>query len=226
MTDTTQLHRGPAPMGTHVRRFVRSAWILLFAQLAAALLALGVTGSAAFYVADLREERDMLRAELARAQAAEVEPAVFVASAPEEAMTMDPIVPEPDPPVGRPAPLTEATRPTPQPDEARSEPRRDPPPQPRTEEPADQAAAQPQPTPRPRTYPGGLPGQTTTQSEPHFIPPRFRDRPQRPLDRRPPIIVPRFPAPHDQGPDQPPNQDGYDGQSGNGQQTDDYPVVE
>jgi hypothetical protein len=205
MTDTRTTTMGP-----NVRRFVRSAWLLLIAQLLATLIALGATGWAAFYVADLRAERDALRAEVAQLTAGTVEQPAYeeplaeeiavIEPAPveEEAVVTGDTLPPPPSPAPRPpatttrTPVTAAPRPTPQ-----------------TDEPAPQPSEPSAPPPRNTTYPGGLPGEGPNAEPPYAVevpgrydggrvrvprvpqidPGRIIDRPPQ-RDPRPPVTQP------------------------------------
>ena len=188
------------PMGPNVRRFVRSAWLLLMAQLLAAVFALGATGWAAFYVADLRAERDMLRTQVEEFVGGSVEAEMTVPAAEpiddpvevvEESNTPLPTEPEPEvsapptPPVVRePRPAPAAT-PTPRP--AAPAPRTPAPQRPVVEEPAPREPVTEEPrAQRPnRTYPGGLPGDRSANAEPPYLPGRYV--PNRPVNRAPTI---------------------------------------
>jgi len=188
------------PMGPNVRRFVRSAWLLLFAQLIAAVFAIGATGWAAFYVADLRAERDDLRAQIEEFTGGTIidpvrdvpmdytvetvdDPAVVVE--PDMIDEEPPIVPTPPPlpprtdrPSVNRAPDVAVQRPatvTPRPRPTQPAP-------PQTERPAPTAPIPPR---RSNNYPGGLPGDSTTNAEPPFVPGRFN--PNAPVGRTPVI---------------------------------------
>mgnify|MGYP001820731046 FL=1 len=187
MNDTTA-----HPMGPKVRRFVRSAWLLLMAQLLAAVFALGATGWAAFYVADLHAERDMLRAQVEEFVGGDVDPDI---AAPVVEPIDDPVevVAEPSPPP--PAPTepepevgaTPAARVAREPRPAEPAPRTPAPQRPVVEEPAPHEAVTEEPTAqRPnRTYPGGLPGGRSANAEPPYVSGRFF--PERPTNRGPTI---------------------------------------
>ncbi|MGP1284227.1 MAG: hypothetical protein ACTS1X_14725 [Parasphingopyxis sp.] len=182
------------PMGPNVRRFVRSAWLLLFAQLIAALFAVGATGWAAFYVADLRAERDALRAQLDEFTGGEVvdpvyrdPPADIVETVDEEAVGGDSSGVADEPPVAPPptrSPASDrASGPTVQrvpATTARPAPPR--PDRPETEQPGPSTQAPPR---RNRTYPGGLPGDGSGNAEPPIVPGRYL--PEAPRGRAPAI---------------------------------------
>ncbi|QLC23304.1 hypothetical protein HFP51_14545 [Parasphingopyxis sp. CP4] len=205
------------PMGPNVRRFVRSAWLLLMAQLLAAVLALSATGWAAFYVADLRAERDMLRAQVEEFVGGDVDPDI---AAPVVEPIDDPVEmvdepsspppapsePEPEATTAPAVPVVREPRPapvaTPTPRPAAPTPRTPAPQQPVVEEPAPREAVTEEPTARRpnRTYPGGLPGDHSANAEPPYVPGRYV--PERPTNRVPSIpdidldgLVP--PAGHD-----------------------------
>lgn len=169
MTDTST-----PTMGPNVRRFVRSAWLLLFAQLIAALFAIGATGWAAFYVADLRAERDALRAQVEEFTGTVAADPVFedpatddIEFVEEPLFDEDPVVvmdestntPTRTPDTAARPPVTTAPRPAP------SRPTR-----PRTDAPTPVTQAPPR---RNSTYPGGLPGEGSNDIEPPFVPGRF-----------------------------------------------------
>lgn len=236
MTATTA-----TPMGPNVRRFVRSAWLLLIAQLLATGIALGATGWAAFYVADLRAERDALKAELeeltavdAPAPAQEEMPRDEVAVIDPAPEVSDPAVFDVPPPVQR-TPSQRPQAPTtrspvsvpPRPNQQVTNSR---PTQPR--EPATRMAPPPR---RNTTYPGGLPGQgPNSYYEPPYVPNRDGGRVAVPtvphvdvrdiVDRLPqnPPRTPNPPRtqtpPQTQGPrgTQTPQTDPYDGIRTNG----------
>jgi hypothetical protein len=194
MTDTDT-----APMGPNVGRFVRSAWLLLFAQLIAALFAIGATGWAAFYVADLRAERDFLRAQVEEFTGGAIIDPVNEAPAVDDVefvddpvMNEEPVTVEEEPPSATPPPQTSRPPPNrapdttpPHPATARPVPTRPAPTRPerpRTERPTPTAPAPPQ---RNRAYPGGLPGDGVNNAEPPFVPGRFT--PEAPVGRTPVI---------------------------------------
>ncbi|MEM8696514.1 MAG: hypothetical protein AAGE05_10875 [Pseudomonadota bacterium] len=178
------------PMGPNVRRFVRSAWLLLVAQLIAALFAIGATGWAALYVADLRAERDALRAQVEEFVGTDISATVPVAPpadpaddivelVDETAVADAPIIVPPaiEEPAAPPTARTRTSRPdrtptvtprrpataAPRPATTRTET-----PQARRPVPPPQSARRPN-----RTYPGGLPGDGGGYSEPPYIPGRF-----------------------------------------------------
>lgn len=78
---------------SYARRFVRSARLLLAFQLIAALATLGVTAWAAFYVADLREERDQLRAAIEQERDRPATPTDIIAEPPIERVPAEDSVP-------------------------------------------------------------------------------------------------------------------------------------
>ncbi|QLC26280.1 hypothetical protein HFP57_15410 [Parasphingopyxis algicola] len=177
MTDT-RTHQ----MGPNVRRFVRSAWLLLFAQFIAAIFAIGATGWAAFYVADLRAERDALRTQIEEFTGGDVAdpvyrdpPADIVETVDEEAVFEEPDDTVEEPPVAplptrRPATdrTPGATVQRPLATTSRRVPVR--PERPEAEQPAPATQAPPR---RNRAYPGGLPGDGGGNAEPPFVPGRY-----------------------------------------------------
>jgi hypothetical protein len=169
-------------MGTHVRRFVRSAWLLLFVQFFAALIALSATGWAAFYVADLRAERDSLRAQVAEFTGDGLTEPAYQQPQSEEVELLDESVfddgPEDvaeatdqtDPPVTTTPPTRTTNRPTTRtavrtPDRTTNR---------ATRQDASERTTETAPPRRNTTYPGGLPGQGNDNSEPPFILGRIR----------------------------------------------------
>ncbi|MBC2776945.1 hypothetical protein [Parasphingopyxis marina] len=208
MTDTRR-----APMGPNVRRFVRSAWLLLIAQLLATLIALSATGWAAFYVADLQAERDSLRAQLDELTTAPVrEDTADIAVLEPVPVEEQPLPPEVEPLPPEPAVRTAAptTRPTQRPDTAQV--RR---PSPRPTAPEVRAPREPQselppeparPPRRNTTYPGGLP-QPGSNSEPVYIPVRPGNGPVRvpSVPQTDPGIIGRLPQNPSPNPPRTPN---------------------
>lgn len=171
-------------MGPNVRRFVRSAWLLLFAQLIAAIFAIGATGWAAFYVADLRAERDDLRAQIEEFTggtnidpAREIPVTDAVESVDDPVTIVEPVVTDEELPIVPPPPQTAhpavdraAELPGRRPATTTPRPTSTRPAAPRTERPAPAATVPPQ---RNNRYPGGLPGDGANNAEPPFVPGRF-----------------------------------------------------
>lgn len=159
---------------SYARRFVRSAWTLLAFQLVAALGAAAVTGWAAFYVADLRAERDALRLALDEARPGPSESeAALVEEIGEEAEAFRPDGETPPP---RLSAETRAAAAVPQGDvERASRPAAPARVTPRLPERSVAEATAPASTvaaPRRRNsvYPGGLPGQSDGAEPPTYYP--------------------------------------------------------
>ena len=209
----TDLHSqsSATPMGRNVRRFVRSAWLLLIAQLLSAILAIGVTAWAAFYVAELRAERDALRAQVeefigrdvtvpdpvAPRDAPPGDPIEPIASAEEPVPVEPPIEQSPAPEIDTPPPPARSPRPprrlletNPRPATPTIQRPVERTPATQTDTPEREPERQTQAPRRPnRVYPGGLPGDGDN-IEPPFV--RDPVRTERPAGRVP--TPPRIPA--------------------------------
>lgn len=177
MNDTPTTPMDPPAMGPNVRRFVRSAWLLLFAQLIAAVFAIGATGWAAFYVADLRAQIEEFTGGTNIDPVREIPMVNNVETVDDPVTIVDPVVTDEEPPIVPPPPQT--TRPavnrTPgpavqRPTTATPRPTSTRPASPRTERPAPATSVPPQ---RNNRYPGGLPDDGTNNVEPPFVPGRF-----------------------------------------------------
>jgi hypothetical protein len=171
-------------MSTHdsptIRRFVRTAWILLAFQLVFALGAVGVAIWAASAVRQAVDQRDLLQARVAELEARPAAPAPApvqeVAPAPGE----------------EPAPVVEDLTPQPQPPQPQAAPA---PPVVRTQPPVRQPPVRNPPPYRPPVY---VPPPPVYQPPVYVPPPRVDDKPpvvrddpppERPRPRRPRINI-------------------------------------